>query len=395
MRKKENALIMLGIIFISFNLRAPITAVGSVVKLITQDYPMSSFMAGFITTLPLLAFALVSPFVAKLIKKFSNGKVMLMGLFSILIGELIRSYTNLVGVFVGTTLIGIGIAIGNVLIPSLIKLKFGEDVGKMTSVYTSSMCIFAAVGAGASMPLANNLNLGWKNSLSVWVLMAVLTIFIWVTHMKKSKHNVIMVKNQEKTEKSKTSIWKSKTAWVVTMFMGIQSLLFYSMVAWLPTIVVSKGMLKIFASNMALMYQLVAIPATLIVPILCDKFDNQRNLVITTCVTYIAGMILFLMAKNPVIMVISVLLISLGMGGSISLSIAFISLRSPNAVKASELSGMSQSAGYLLAAVGPSLMGAIFDVTKSWSLPIIIFIALIAVLAAFGLKAGKNVTVRE
>ncbi len=392
MSKKEKIFIVLGIIFISFNLRAPITAVGSVVKMIAGEYNLNSGASGFITTLPLIAFAIVSPFVSTISKKFGFGKTMMCGLFLILIGEVIRSYTNVLGLFVGTGLIGVGIAIGNVLVPSIIKLKFGKKIGKMTSIYTSSMCIFAAIGAGVSIPLAVDMNLGWRISLAVWFVFTLITVFIWLPQIK-IKDNTIS-KNMVET-KSNTLIWRDKTAWFVTLFMGVQSLLFYCMVAWLPTIIISKELSQNFASTMALTYQLVAIPATLLIPILCDKFKDQRKIVLVNSFIYLVGMSLFLFASSEAMMILSIILLSLGMGGSISLSISFISLRSPNSFKASQLSGMSQSAGYLLAAIGPATMGAINDLTNNWSIPIVIFIASIILLALLGLGAGKNVTTAE
>lgn len=146
---------------------------------------------------------------------------------------------------------------------------------------------------------------------------------------------------------------------------------------------------------MALTYQLVAIPATLIVPILCDRFKNQRGIVLVNSFIYLLGMCLFLFANSTISMILSVVLISIGMGGSISLSISFISLRSPNALKASQLSGMSQSVGYLLAAIGPATMGAIYDFTSNWSIPVACCIVIIIGLAIVGFGAGNNATINE
>lgn len=390
MDKKEKVLIILGIIFISFNLRAPITAVGSVVGMIKTDFSLTSTQAGLITTLPLIAFAFVSPFVAKISKKYTYSKTMTGGLIFILIGILIRSYTNILGLFVGTLFIGIGIAVGNVLIPSIIKLHFKNNVGTMTSIYTSSMCIFAAIGAGLSIPLAKNLGLGWKNSLSFWFLLVILTLIIW-SPQHKIKIKSQNINNNKQDEGNNISIWKSPTAWWVTLFMGMQSLIFYSLVAWLPTIIKSKDLGDSFSGVMALVFQLIAIPATLLIPILCDKFENQRGLVIISCFTYIFGMTLLLIGNTKSIITYAVILMSLGMGGTISLSITFISLRSPNALRASELSGMSQSAGYLLAAIGPFIMGFIYDSFKTWTIPIIIFCFLIILTCIFGWFAGNNV----
>ena len=385
MKKSKSFMIILGILFISFNLRAPITAVGSIVEMIQQEYSLSNAAAGFITTLPLIAFAVVSPFVSTLSGKIGHAKTMLLGLLLILGGEVCRSYTGAAGLFVGTAIIGVGIAIGNVIIPGIIKLYFSEKVGFVTSIYTSGMCIFAAVGAGVSVPLAKGVGLGWKNTLCVWFILTLITILIWLPQTKE--------KVQTKAEGVKgnaPSIWTSPLAWWVTFFMGAQSLLFYSLVAWLPTIVVSKGLTEAFAGNMALLFQLMAIPATLIIPTLCDKFKDQRCLVYVVCVIYASGMSLFLMAQSAIMVTAAVVLMSIGMGGSISLSIAFISLRSPNSQRAAQLSGMSQSAGYLFAAVGPILTGYIYDLKSTWSIPVTIFIALIAFLAVCGTFAGRG-----
>ena len=391
MKKKDSLLILLGILFISFNLRAPITAVGSVVAMIKSDYHLTNAVAGFITTLPLIAFAVVSPFVSKISSRCGQSRTMMVGLLFILLGEFVRSYTGAIGLFIGTAIIGVGIAIGNVLIPAIIKKNFSDRVGMVTSIYTSGMCIYAAVGAGISVPLAKGMNLGWKNSLASWFILTILTILIWLPQTRKTEErgNVITIGN------SSSSIWKSPLAWWVTLFMGIQSLLFYSQVAWLPTIVTSKGMTTSFAGNMALLFQLMAIPATLLIPTISDRFKDQKGLVLVTCIIYACGMTLFLLSNTSLMIVIAVVLLAIGMGGSISLSIAFISMRSPDSRRASELSGMSQSAGYLLAAVGPIMSGGIYDATGSWNIPIILFLALIALLAFTGLFAGSNRTVSE
>ena len=385
MKNSKSLLILLGILFISFNLRAPITAVGSIVEMIQSEYSLSNAAAGFITTLPLIAFAVVSPFVSTLSGKIGHSKTMMFGLLFILAGEFVRSYTNAAGLFIGTAIIGVGIAIGNVIIPGIIKLHFSEKVGFVTSIYTSGMCIFAAVGAGVSIPLAKGMNLGWKNTLCVWAILTLITILIWFPNTKDK-----VVKTSKKTSSKSSSIWSSPLAWWVTLFMGTQSLLFYSLVAWLPTIVMSKDLSQAFAGNMALLFQLMAIPATLVIPALCDKFKDQRPLIYIVCAIYAIGMFLFLTGSSAAIITCAVVLMSLGMGGSISLSIAFISLRSPDSERAAQLSGMSQSAGYLLAAVGPILTGFIYDLKSSWSIPVTLFIILIGFLCFCGFFAGHG-----
>lgn len=381
-------LVFLGIVFVSFNLRAPITSVGPVIDLIQIKYDLNSSMAGFITTLPLLAFAIISPFVAKLNHKFGHGLTMFFGLLLIILGELIRSYTDIYGLFIGTAFIGIGIAIGNVLIPSVIKHKFKKNVGNVLSIYITSMCIFAALGSGLSIPMTEIW--GWNTSLAIWTILTVFTLLIWLPQLKKSGeyNNSDDLKIEEKM-KSK-SIWKSPLAWWVTLYMGTQSLLFYTLIAWIPSILLYKDFDAHFAGMMLLLFQLISLPATLLVPAIADKIRHQKLIATIITLIYLVGMVIFLFAISKSSVIISMIFLGLGMGGTISLAIGFISLRTPHAKKAAELSGMSQSAGYLLAAIGPILIGFIYDLSKSWTIPILMLILLIILLIFFGLKAGRD-----
>ena len=390
-KKASSVLVLLGILFISFNLRAPITAVGSISEMIQREFTLSTAATGFITTLPLIAFAVVSPFVSGIAGKLGQSRTMLIGLLLVLGGELIRSYTGAVGLFVGTAIIGVGIAIGNVIIPGIIKSRFSDRVGAVTSVYTSGMCIFAAVGAGVSIPLAKGLELGWKNTLAVWFILTLVTLGIWLPQVREKADTV----KASASGVRNSSIWSSRLAWWVTLYMGIQSLLFYALVAWLPTIVMSKGLSESFAGSMAMLFQLMAIPATLVIPTLCDKLKDQRILVYVVCTIYAAGMALFLLGNSTAVMTAAVILMSIGMGGSISLSIAFISLRSPDPERTAQLSGMSQSAGYLLAALGPVVTGGLFDRLNTWSVPVGLFLVLILALAICGTFAGRGVIDEE
>lgn len=384
---KHLIIVFLGIIFVSFNLRAPITSVGPVINLIQIEYHLTNSMAGFITTVPLLAFAIFSPFVAKINHKFGHGLTMLSGIVLIIIGELVRSYLGVFGLFIGTIFIGIGIAIGNVLIPSVIKHKFKKNVGNIISIYITSMCIFAALGAGISIPATNIF--GWNTSLSMWVVLALIALLIWLPQLKKSEgyNNNDDLAIQE-AMKSK-SIWKSPLAWWVTLYMGTQSLLFYTLIAWVPSIVIFKGLDSNFAGMMVLLFQLVGLPATLLVPIIANKIKHQKLIATIISLNYLFGMIMFLFATTSLGIIISMVFIGIGTGGAISLAIGFITLRTPHAKKAAELSGMSQSAGYLLAAVGPIFMGLLYDITKSWTSSIILLIVAIILLTIFGLKAGR------
>ncbi|WP_300668288.1 MFS transporter [Desulfoluna sp.] len=386
-------LLVIIIVLVSFNLRAPLTSVGPIIHFIQNEFLLNSSLAGFMTTLPLIVFGVISLFISKISSKFGSIRTLIAGLAFILTGEVIRSYTGLYGLFLGTGILGIGIAVGNVLIPSLIKQKFNHKIGPVTSIYATSMCLSAAIGAGVSAPLILQCDFDWRGTLVIWSALAVITLaamFFYLTKDKPVQPFKEATKNTELFGINEKSIWKCPLAWWVTLFMGAQSLVFYSLSAWLPSMITAKGMGVEFAGLMCLIYQLMAIPATLIIPVLAGRRDDQRKLTTLKIGIYLSGILLLYFTESQAIILLSVVLMGIGMGGSISLAIAFISLRTPNAKKTTELSGMSQSFGYFFAAAGPFLLGFMYDSTQSWDVPVMMLVVVLILLAIFGLKAGAN-----
>ncbi|MFC8150695.1 CynX/NimT family MFS transporter [Bacillus paralicheniformis] len=382
----NNILLIAGIIFIAFNLRPAITSVGPLISSIRSDMDLTNGMAGFLTTLPLLSFAVLSPIAPKLGQKLGNERTLWVGLVILLIGILLRSYGEAFTLFAGTALIGIGIAISNVLLPSLIKHKFPDKAGIMTSYYTTAMSIFAALASGISIPLSHGLAWGWSASLMVWAGLAFVAILIWVPQLRyhDTGNRTVGLKTNGQT------VWRSKIAWQVTFFMGIQSFLFYCTIAWLPEILRSHGMSMSLAGWMLSLMQFASLPSTFLTPVLAGRFRNQKSIVLALGILYLAGMSGLLYGGNTAMLTLWVILIGIGQGSSISLALTLIGLRSENADQAAALSGMSQSAGYLLAAIGPSFVGFLYDHMHSWNGPILLFIGALVALIGAGLGAGRN-----
>ncbi|KAA6447206.1 MFS transporter [Bacillus swezeyi] len=382
----NNILLIAGIIIIAFNLRPAITSVGPLISSIRSDLDMTNGMAGFLTTLPLLSFALLSPIAPKLGQKLGNERTLWVGLVVLLIGILLRSYGDAFTLLAGTALIGVGIAICNVLLPSLIKHKFPDKAGIMTSFYTTSMSIFAAIASGISIPLSHGLQWGWSASLMVWAGLAFFAILIWIPQLRyhDTANRTVQIQTDGQT------VWRSKIAWHVTFFMGIQSFLFYCTIAWLPEILRSHGMSISLAGWMLSLMQFASLPSTFLTPVLAGRFRSQKSIVLGLGILYLAGMSGLLYGGNTAMLTLWVVLIGIGQGSSISLALALIGLRSENADQAAALSGMSQSAGYLLAAIGPSFVGFLYDHTHSWNGPILLFITALVALIGAGLGAGRN-----
>ena len=262
MNGKNKTLLIIAIIFVAFNLRSPITGVGSLVSIIKVQLNLSGSAAGIITTIPLVAFAVVSPFVSKLSQKYGSGHLMFYALIFMAAGIVIRSFAGTSGLFIGTAVIGTGIAVGNVMIPSIIKSEFPLKIGMITGIFTTSMSIFAGISSGISVPLSKDAGLGWKNALAVWLILVIVTMLIWIFQWNLQ----LKGKNEFANDSSEKNVYKSSIAWYVALYMGIQSLLYYCFVAWLPTILQAKGINVETAGYYASVYQIIAIPASFVVP---------------------------------------------------------------------------------------------------------------------------------
>ncbi|MGO4887636.1 CynX/NimT family MFS transporter [Anaerobacillus sp. MEB173] len=379
-------LFILGIIFVSFNLRPSITAVGPLIGSITLDLHISNTSAGLLTTLPLLAFAIVSPIAPKIGKSLGNETTIFLALIILTVGIFIRSAGFISSLFIGTALLGISIAIVNVLLPGIIKQRFPLKIGILTAVYTTSMGIMAALASGFSIPLATNMGLGWQKSLSFWAILATLTLLVWLPQLQKSFHRVEL----PIVKSVKRSIWRSAIAWQVTLFMGFQSFIFYCLIAWLPAILSSRGLDVSTGGWMLALMQFAGLPATFFVPIIAGRLSNQKGIVIAIGIFYITAFTGLLISGNTLLITLFIILIGLAQGAGISLALTLFGLRTKNGIEAANLSGMAQSIGYLLAAIGPIIIGHLFDHFLHWTPGLLVLLSVTIALVVVGLGAGRN-----
>lgn len=376
---------MVTIIVIAINLRPAITVVGPLIESIRSDFAFSHGTAGLITTLPLMAFAIFSPLAPKIGRRFGIEIVLFGGMVLLTIGIVMRSLHLMTTLFIGTCLIGIAIAVCNVLLPALVKFKFPHKIGLFTGVYSAFMGLFAALGSGLSVPLAEGLGLGWRGSLACWSFLAVIAAVVWLPKFRSTGRT-----DDSQDEKFKLrKLWRSPLAWQVTFFMGLQSFVFYVTVAWLPEILHDKGFSVSTAGWMMSFMLLIGVPATFIMPLLADRRPDQRLLVVLISLSFIVGLVGILIGSTSWT-IVWLIFLGLGLGASISLALAFLSLRARSSQQAAELSGMAQSIEYTLAAIGPVLFGYLHDMTHSWTVPLIMLLFIGVVMLIAGLGAGRN-----
>ncbi|GAB3053727.1 CynX/NimT family MFS transporter [Virgibacillus ainsalahensis] len=384
-------LLILGILLFASNLRAPLTSVGSLVPVIRDSLGVSNAVVGIITTLPLLAFAFVSPFSPKVANRFGMEKTIFFSMIILLIGIIMRSITGVGTLFIGTALIGIAISFGNVLLPGYIKMSFPLKIGLMTGLYAVFMNIFGGLAAGFSVPLSNIGNFGWQGALGAWAILVIIAIFFWFPQLANPQE---LPKPDVDNTRKKTNMWTSFTAWQVTIFMGFQSLMFYTMLTWLPEILQLNGYSSSEAGWMLSLMQFSLIPLTFLMPVIADKMNNQKVLGAITGIIFMVG-IAGLLSGHPGLIIISVIMMGIGCGSGFSLSMMFFTLRTKDGYEAAELSGMAQSFGYLLAALGPVLFGGLHDVTGSWTAPLLMLLIISIVLLIAGWLGGRPVTINE
>lgn len=372
------------IIFASI-LRTPLTGVGPIISIIRADLGISNVLAGFLTTIPLIAFAVVSPFAPKISEKFGMEHTLFYSIIIIAVGMIIRSLGNVSMLIVGTVLIGVGIAFGNVLIPSLFKMKFPLQIGLLMGFYTVSMNISAGLAMGVSHPIATS-KFGWEGALISPIILTIITLFFWIPLLRGEK---VELHHFQQHSTKKTTLLRSPLAWAITLAMGLQSLLFYCTVAWLPEILISQGLSPKQAGWMTSLMQYAQIPMTFLIPILAEKFSSQKSIVHMFTVLYVVGFagIIF---KWTDFVSLWMILIGLAAGASFGLVLMLFTLRTKTAYEAAQISGFSQSFGYLLAAVGPVLFGYLHDISNSWQLPNILFLISSLLLGIFALYSARN-----
>jgi MFS transporter, CP family, cyanate transporter len=386
---ESKTFVILGVILVAFNLRPAITSIGPLINLIRSDTGISNGLAGMLTTLPLIAFAFISAIAPKIAHKIGNELTVFMGLIILSSGILIRSTEIITAMFIGTSMIGLGIAIGNVLLPGIVKTKFPNKVGLMTGVYSTSMGLFASLGPGISIIFSQNFNISWENSLKVWVILSALAIIIWIP---QTLNRVSSIKLPKITP-TKSSILRSPLAWQVTLFMGLQSFLFYCMVTWLPEILHSRGLSLSTAGWMLSLMQFTSLPLQFLTPILAERLPNQKSIIAGIGIFSLTGFIGIITSSNIFILALCTMCLGIALGCALSISLAFFILRTKDAKQAANLSGMAQSVGYLLAAIGPFAVGFLFDQFETWIPSLIICICISIVMTIVGFGAGRDLYV--
>jgi CP family cyanate transporter-like MFS transporter len=373
-----------GLMLVAFNLRPALTTVGPLLTAIRAGTGLGTTGAAVLTMLPVLFLGIASVLGPRVSRWIGPDRGILLASAVVAAGLSLRALGGLVPLFAGACVAALGIGLAGVLIPGLVKREFPGQAGLMTGLYTMTLCLGAAAGAGLTVPLQDLFGGSWALALAAWALPAVLGTLAWAPFARPNRAPVAA-----RSEVTRPVVWRSPLAWQVTGFMGLQSSLAYIMFGWVPLILHDRGLSTVDAGFVAALMSVGQAPAALLVPTFAARLRDQRGAALAiiglTLATYL------LVVFGPLWLVVPATLgHGFGLGGCFGLGLTIIVLRVRDAAGAAALSAMAQGVGYTIASLGPLGFGLAHEIGGGWVLPSTLFCALSLGAAAFSLGAGRN-----
>ncbi|USX54595.1 MFS transporter [Lentzea sp. HUAS12] len=374
--------VMVALVFlVALNLRPALTSVGPLLPRIGGETGLSEGAQGLLGALPLLAFAVISPLVQHPARRFGVERTLLAALVVLAVGTALRSVLGDAGLWIGTAVAGSAIAVGNVLVPTIVKRDYRDHVSMATGVYSACITVGASIASAVAVPLSHAV--GWRGALAFWAIPALVVTVLWLPRAWTGRP---VVESTSDESRPSASVWRQSAAWLVTAFMGLQSTTFYVMVTWLPTVEMSSGVPAAQAGVHLFVYQIVGVASGLAIPRLV-RADSQVAAAVTASVPMVVGVAGLLLL--PSWSIVWAVVAGLGTGASLVVALTLISLRGRGQQGTTQLSGMAQSLGYLLAALGPVLAGLLAEHTGSWTASLTLVGVLAVVQVVVAVAAGR------
>ncbi|MEU6137435.1 MFS transporter [Nocardioides sp. NPDC047086] len=376
---RSTAWLLIAVLLVAANLRGGITSLGALLDGLDG---LSAGTRAFLTSLPVLCFAVVGATGMTLARRLGVHRGIGVALGLLVAGLLVRvmgdPWLLLVGTFVGCG----GIALANVLLPAVVKEGFPDRVGTVTGAYSAVMSLGSAIAAGVTVPIAHAAG-SWRIGLGVWALLALLALLVWVPHLRDHGYH--------RGGRPRVSLWREPVAWAVTLVFGTQSLFAYVVMSWLPSMYADAGFDHATAGLLLAVSILVGVPVFFLAPSFAIRASSQGHLVAVLTALLAIGFAGLWLAPVMGAWLWAVLI---GVGCAVfPVALTLFSIRTATTAGTAALSSMAQSIGYLLAAGGPFVVGLLRESTGSWSLPIVLLLGLAVVQVCAGYVAGRPVVI--
>lgn len=360
---RQLTLLLTAIVLVSLNLRSVLTIVGPLLGDIRADLGISRSVAGLLAAAPLLAFGIASPIVPRIARRFGADRTLIAAMLLMAAALALRGLPSFALLLLGTFAAGCGAAAANVLLPAIIKNRLSAPA-LMVAAYSVVLGIGAALAAGLAVPSMHWLDGSWRAALAVWAIPALFAAVAWVPLLRGSE-----ARRAAAAAGPRVRLWGDRVAWAVTGFLALLGLQFYSMAAWLPDIYREQGMSAASAGGVLSIALIAGLPLGLVVGVAAQRLRDQRPIALVALLLGVAGWLGVLLAPLAAPWLWAALLGSC-FGSAFPLVLTLMVLRAPDVRHAAELSGMSQSVGYAVAAVAPVLVGALHDLSGGWTVPL-------------------------
>ena len=395
MRRAATALLVIGITVLALNLRAAITSLPPIFPELSARLGLSAPAITALATIPVLCFGLFSGVAAPLSRRFGEERVLLGSLALVAAGLVLRGALPGSLLYPGTVLACGAIALMNVLLPSMIKRRQPGRAGLLIGVYLLSLAVGSVFGSLLAVPaFRDTAQAGWlggpvRFSLWLWAVPAAVAFVVWLPQSRYRPAARTGGPQATAQAQGRVAVARRALAWQVTAFMGLQSLSYYAMLSWLPTLLRDRGATAAHAGDLLALMNLGNAVTALLIPVLAHRMPAQRLLVVPTVLATAAGIAGAL--YGPLGSAWAwILLLGLAQGSSLGLAIFFTMARAPNAVGAASLSALAQGWGYLLATVGPLAVGLLHASTGGWDVPVALLLAVCAAQLAAGWLAARG-----
>lgn len=387
---RTRVLLLGAVVLVAFNLRGAIAAVSPVLPDIQAALGLSGFVAGLLTALPVLCFALVAPAVPWLGRRVGPETAILLACLLIAAGMVWRVLGGAATLLAGTLVVGAAITVGNVLVPVVIKRDFSRRAGAVTGVYTAALIAGSSATAALTAPLAAAT--GWRDALAWWAALAVAAAAVWWFATGRPAWRGAPRPSGPERRDAGSEVWRHPVAWAVALVFGFQSVVYFSLTAWLPTLLVDELSITLETAGFAMsMFQLFGIAGTALIAALSGWRPRQGWLAVLTacaCAVMLVGLLAW-PAGWPIWSTVG----GVGQGAGIALALTLIVLRARDSVVAGQLSAMVQLLAYVMGALGPVVVGWLYEWTGGWTAPLALLLVVVAALAGSGLVAGRDRTV--
>jgi MFS transporter, CP family, cyanate transporter len=375
-------------VLVALNLRIAIAALPPVLGDIQHGTGLPSSVTGLLTTIPVVCFGAFAFGTPRLTRHFGGNRLLWLTMLLLTGGIVLRLQPSVAALFAGTLVVGAAIAIGNVLMPGVIKRDFGSRTGLMTGLYSMALFVGPALSAGLTVPLGTVTGLGWRDVLALWAVPAVLAAVAWAPQALRPGSRPAAASGDSAAPRLR-ALWRDPVAWAVALFMGLQSLGYYAMLTWLPTMFTDHHMPAGQAGWMLSFSSFPGIVTALATPVIERRLRRHQAMVVAAVLLCAIGYLGVLADPVP-LAYLWMTALGLGQGATISLALGYIVARSPDHAHTGQLSTMAQGAGYLIACLGPLGLGLLHSATGSWTVPMLALTAVLVVELITGLQASRD-----